>query len=207
MLCRWMSDCSQASGSSSSTGDLHLGQRVGQVPAQRLVGALRRLAHQHALDRDLELEDVVDVLEIEHVDAPALARLVDQQTLLLQPLERLAYRRPADVELLGDLRVVDELARLQPQVDDLVADVVVGLLLEGGRFFCHGVSPDSGCRLGQDSIAWPVRPDASLRYSHVLTFNILKNSILYTRILKSSRQVRSPQGGACASPRRKARRA
>ena len=92
-------------------------QRAAQRADLGVGGPLGREPGRHALERrpdDDHLQDLVDRLP---EDEDALAGRDAHQAFLLEPCQRLADRRAADLELLGQLPLV------QPQLRPLGIDV------------------------------------------------------------------------------------
>ncbi len=109
---------------------------VGQRPQSRQDGRVlgpRDHAPGPALERGPQTVDLSDVVRREAHDERASAGLLLQEALGPEQLERLAHRPTADVELLGDLRLDEVLALLEPAVEDLFPDAIGGVLGEGTR--------------------------------------------------------------------------
>ena len=88
-----------------------------------LVGDPRRRAPRRvALEQRAQLVEVVEVVGVVHADHRAAVRRRLDQALGLEHEQRLADRRAADPELARELLLLQALARLEPPVEDRLAD-------------------------------------------------------------------------------------
>ena len=80
-----------------------------------------------------QFQDAVQLLGVVAEHVAALLGLDLNQPLGLQAQQRIAHRRPADAELLGEARFRQLLAELQPVRDDQFADLIRGERGQGAR--------------------------------------------------------------------------
>ena len=80
--------------------------------------ALEHGAHDQALERDPDREQIEDLLAGEHRDVRAAVALADEQPLVAQGLDRFAHRRAGDAEVRRELG----LGEARPRRDDAVED-------------------------------------------------------------------------------------
>ena len=100
--------------------------------SQRVVVERRqRVARGARLQERAQLVDLGEVVEAQLGHEVAAPWQVGQLALLLEHAQRLAHRRDAEPDLLGEVLLVDALARLQRAGDDRPAQRLDGVLLRG----------------------------------------------------------------------------
>jgi hypothetical protein len=106
-----------------------------------LVGAASFQQGQHR-------EDLVQVLLGHLVHEAAAPRLVPHQAFCRQYLQRLAQRRAGDLQLLGQLHLVEELARRHRAREDQFAQLRGDFVVQGVVDQAHGGLPVISCNYG-----------------------------------------------------------
>ena len=130
---------------------LHAGDRLARRFQRR--AALEHGAHDQALDRDPDREEVQDLLAREHRDVRAAVGLADEQALVAERLDGGADRRARDAELGRELQLGQPHAGLDLAVEDPRAQRDDDRFL--GRDRPHGKSAHQAAKIVGRAVSAP----------------------------------------------------